>query len=75
MIKVLGVGFNSAILLCLLLHCVLRKYVPQSTEVSLPAYLQKNRSALTLVVNLCIIDLASVILFYFIVPAILSTDI
>ena len=74
MIKVLGVGFNGTILICLFLHCFLRKYGTHSTEVSLPTYLQRNKCALILVVNLCIIDLASVVVLYFILPALLSTE-
>ena len=73
-IKVLGVGFNGTILICLFLHCFLRKYGTHSTEVSLPTYLQRNKCALILVVNLCIIDLASVVVLYFILPALLSTE-
>ena len=74
MIKVLGVGFNGTILICLLLNCILRKYGTHSTEVSLPTYLQRNQCALILVVNLCIIDFASVVVLYFILQALLLTE-
>jgi hypothetical protein len=74
MIKVVGVGFNGTILICLFLHFILRKFGTHSTEVSLPTYLQGNKCALILVVHLCIIDLGSVVVLYFILPALLSSE-
>jgi hypothetical protein len=67
-------GVNGTILICLFLHCILRKFGTHSTEVSLPTYLQRNKSALILVVNLCIRDFASVAVLYFILPVLLSTE-
>ena len=74
-IKVLGVVFNSIILVCLLIHHVIRRYLPQKEEGSLPAYLQRNKCALLLVINLCLIDLASVLVLYFFLPWALSHQI
>ena len=74
-IKVLGVVFNSIILVCLLIHQVIRRYLPPKEEGSLPTYLKRNKCALLLVINLCLIDLASVLVLYFFLPWALSHQI
>ena len=74
-IKVLGVLLNSIILVCLLIHHFIRRYLPKKEEVSLPAYLQRNKCALLLVINLCLIDLASVLVLYVFLPWALSHQI
>ena len=43
-------------------------YLPQREEGSLPAYLQRNKCALLLVINLCFIDLAILLVLYVFLP-------
>jgi hypothetical protein len=59
----------------LLLHRSFTKTSKNSyEETSLPAYLKKNTTALALVLNLCVVDLSSVIILFIIVPNILAND-
>ena len=64
---VLGIGLNSVILLLLLLTGI-----PRSDDVGKPFYMKKNKSAMVLVTNLCLVDLVSIIIISIIVPDLVS---
>ena len=69
-ILVLGVGLNSLVLLLLLLS-----YRSTRGDVGKPFYQRRNKAAMVLMANLCLVDLLSTVIMYLILPGLLSQDI
>ena len=66
----LGVGINSLVLVLLLMSCRSMR-----GDVGKPFYQRRNKAAIVLVANLCLVDLLSTANMYLILPGLLSRDI